>query len=423
MNATIPSMLLVLHPFGNANVRQAIQAFAEAELLGEFHTGVSWRPDGLLDRLIPTRLRRELRRRSFPARVLPMTRTHPYREAGRLICHALRLQGPVTHERGYFSFDAVYQDLDRRVARRLDSQPSLTGVYGYEDAAAFTFAAARARGLRTIYDLPIGHWRTAQRLYQEERQREPEWASTIVGVLDSPAKLQRKELELARADAVVVASAFTRSTVETEFAPGKPVYVIPYGAPPVTTPERTATQAGTPLRVLFAGGLTQRKGLSYFLQACELAGSAVEATIIGRRQGGACVPLEAALRRWRYIESLPHQEMLAEMSRHDVLVFPSLFEGFGLVILEAMAQGLPVISTTATGGPDVTTDGVDGFIVPLRDPEAIAARLLELHADRERLRSMAIAARTKALSLSWSNYRARLVASVRTVLEVRAGSA
>ncbi len=409
-------MLLVLHPTGNANVRQAVQAFAEAGLLGEFHTGISWRPDSLLDRLTPPRLRRQLRRRSFPDCALPMTRTHPFREAGRLVCHALHLRGPVAHDRGFFSTDAVYRDLDRRLARRLGSQPRLTGVYGYEDGAADTFAAARTLGLRTIYDLPIGHWRAAQCLYEEERQREPEWASTLAGVLDSPAKLQRKDLELARADSVVVASAFTRSTVQGELTPGKPVYVIPYGAPPVAIAERAATRPGTPLRVLFAGSLTQRKGLSYFLKACELAGSAVQATLIGRREGGPCAPLEAALRRWRYVESVPHHEMLAEMSRHDVLVFPSLFEGFGLVILEAMAQGLPVISTMATGGPDVTTDGVDGFIVPLRDPEAITARLLDLHSDRERLRSMAVAARAKAASLSWANYRARLVASVRTGL-------
>lgn len=415
-------MLLVLHPTGNANVRQTVQAFAEAELLGEFHTGVSWRRDGLLDRLTPPRLRRQLRRRSVPDGVRPMIRTHPFREAGRLLCQAVHLRGPVAHERGFFSIDAVYQDLDRRVARQLRSRAQLSGIYGYEDGAADTFEAAHACGLRTIYDLPIGHWRAAQRLFQEERVREPEWASTLSGMLDSPAKLQRKDLELARADAVVVASAFTRSTVQAELVPGKPVYVIPYGAPPVTTPERAATRAGAPLRVLFAGGLTQRKGLSYFLKACELAGSAVDATLIGRREGGPCAPLEAALRRWRHVESVPHHEMLAEMSRQDVLVFPSLFEGFGLVILEAMAQGLPVISTPATGGPDVTTEGVDGFIVPLRDPEAIAARLLELHADRERLRGMAIAARMKAANLSWSNYRTRLVASVRTVLAVPAES-
>jgi starch synthase len=417
VNATIQAMLLVLHPTGNANVRQAVQAFAEAELLGEFHTCISWRPDGLLDRLTPSRLRKVLRRRGFPDCVLPLTRTHPFREGGRLLCQALHLHGPVAHERGIFSIDAVYQDLDRRVARRLGSRQQLTGVYGYEDGAAGTFTAARARGLRTIYDLPIGHWRAAQRLYEEERQREPQWASTLTGILDSPAKLQRKDIELAQAEAVVVASAFTRSTVEGELAPGKPIYVIPYGAPAVTTPERVVTPSGAPLRVLFAGALTQRKGLSYFLRACELAEGAVEATLIGRCQGGPCAPLDAALRRWRHVESVPHHEMLIEMSHHDVLVFPSLFEGFGLVILEAMAQGLPVISTTATGGPDVITDGVDGFIVPLREPEAIAARLLELHSDRELLRSMAVAARMKAASLTWSNYRARVVASVRAVLE------
>jgi glycosyltransferase involved in cell wall biosynthesis len=108
--------------------------------------------------------------------------------------------------------------------------------------------------------------------------------------------------------------------------------------------------------------------------------------------------------------------MLAEMARQDVLVFPSLFEGFGLVILEAMAQGVPVITTEATAGPEVITEGEDGFIVPIRDANAIAARLDQLATDRERLRAMSVAAHAKAARLGWENYRAGLVAAVKSVV-------
>ena len=408
-------MLLVSHPTGNANVRQALQAFADASLLQEFHTGVSWRPDGFWGRLAPARLRAELNRRSFPG-VESFVRAHPLREAGRLACQAMRWQRLIEHERGVFSVDAVYRDLDRMVARRLTSRSPPVAVYGYEDGAADTFAAARAAGLRTFYDLPIGHWRAAQRLFAEEAEREPQWAATLTGMRDSAGKLARKDAELQRADVVIVASSFTHSTLAGELGPQVPVFVVPYGAPPVSAVEPAATRPGVPLRVLFAGALGQRKGLSYFLKACELAGRAVDVTIIGRRQGGRCVPLEAALRRHKYIESVPHHEMLAEMARQDVFVFPSLFEGFGLVLLEAMAQGVPVITTAATGGPDVITEGRDGFIVPLRDPEAIATRLLELHRDRERLWAMSVAARAKAAGIGWGQYRSNLVAAVSSVL-------
>ncbi len=104
------------------------------------------------------------------------------------------------------------------------------------------------------------------------------------------------------------------------------------------------------------------------------------------------------------------------MHNHDLLVFPSLFEGFGLVVLEAMAQGTPVITTGHTCGPDIIEDGTDGFIVPIRSAEAIAEKIDILAGDRERLMAMKIAARRKAESHPWEIYRQRLVKMAREVI-------
>jgi glycosyltransferase involved in cell wall biosynthesis len=94
-----------------------------------------------------------------------------------------------------------------------------------------------------------------------------------------------------------------------------------------------------------------------------------------------------------------------------------LCEGFGLVILEAMAQGVPVITTSHTGGPHVIDDGVDGFIVPIRDPNAIAAKLALLADDPSRLGTMAEAARRKAAAHSWHHYEDCLAELIRSWLK------
>src|SRR5207249_2069253 len=140
-----------------------------------------------------------------------------------------------------------------------------------------------------------------------------------------------------------------------------------------------------------------------FFDAVGRAGEHVEATLIGKIPARNAA-LERNLRKYRYIPSLPHQQLLEEMSRHDVLIFPSLFEGFGLVILEAMSRGLPVITTPNTAGPDIISDGEDGFIVPIRSSEAICEKLELLIRDRERLRAMSSAARKTAGRCSWDNY-------------------
>jgi len=110
--------------------------------------------------------------------------------------------------------------------------------------------------------------------------------------------------------------------------------------------------------------------------------------------------------------------MLREMQNHDVLVLPSLFEGFGLVILEAMAQGVPVITTSHTAGPDLIENEVDGFIVPIRSSEAIAEKLDLLASDHERLVAMKLAAKRKAALCRWEIYQQRLVEVAQEVMAV-----
>ncbi len=129
------------------------------------------------------------------------------------------------------------------------------------------------------------------------------------------------------------------------------------------------------------------------------------------------VPAPAVLGKYRWLPSLPHDELLREMSRHDVLLFPSLHEGFGLVMTEAMSQGLVVITTPHTAGPDLISDGADGFIVPIRSSAAIEEKLALLLHDPERLRALQEAAREKARTLTWENYRQRLLHLAREVVD------
>jgi glycosyltransferase involved in cell wall biosynthesis len=398
-------MILLSHPTGNENVRQAALAFREAGLLREFWTCISWNSNATVSGLLPHSLRQQLSRRSFHPSLRAVTRTAPAREMGRLLVSALGLSIFSEHETGPLSIDAIFSDLDRKVAARLSQLPDCKLVYAYEDGALETFRAAQAHSISRVYDLPIGYWKVAQQIYAEEREREPAWAATLTGVRDSEEKLARKDEELRLADRVVVASSFTKETLRAADLAVE-VQVIPYGAPAAISANVEAHSGA--LRVLFVGSLGQRKGLSYLLQAIKLLGSKVELTLLGRKAVDGCPPLEEAIRKHRWIPSLPHPELLRVMQQHDVLILPSLFEGFGLVILEAMAQRLPVIATPHTAGPDVISEGVDGFIVPIRSAEAIAARLDHLASNPNLLQQMKQAAQDKAKSQRWENYRESL---------------
>jgi starch synthase len=405
-------MILLSHPVGSEFVREALLAFDRAGMLSEFWTTISWSQQSAINRMLPESLRKLFGRRSFPESIQSRTRTFPVREALRLLAGAAGISS--RHETGAFSIDAVFRELDKEVAVRLRKIDKLRAVYAYEDGALQTFQAARELGLRRIYDLPIGYWRVGQRIFAEEAEREPEWAATLTGTLDSTEKLARKDAELRLATGVIVASTFTKQTLTDSPCTAK-IDIVPYGAPPALSGE-VAKPSGR-LRTLFAGSLGQRKGLSYLIKAVEMLQGDAELTLLGRKAAAGCAPLESAVRKYRWLPTLSHSAVLREMQNHDVLVLPSLFEGFGLVILEAMAQGTPAITTDHTAGPDIIENGVDGFIVPIRSAEMIAEKLELLARDQKRLISMKSAAKQKAQSRGWETYRQRLVEVAREVIE------
>ncbi len=398
--------LVFSHPTGNANVRAAAAGLAQTGQLAAFHTAIAAFPGSWLDRLGAAGPLTALRRRRFDAQLAPLTHTWPWREAGRMLADRAGLATLIRPEAGFFSLDAVYQSLDRRVATSLPraARQGAGGVYAYEDGAADAFLAAKALGMKCFYDLPIGYWRAARRLLAPERERWPEWAPTLAGFGDSDAKLARKDEELRLADRIFVASRFTAATLRDYPGPLAPVEIIPYGFPPVGGARARGGPGNRPLKLLFVGSLSQRKGVANLFAAAAALAPRVELTVVGQKAGGPCPALDAALARHRWIPSLPHADVLRLMRAHDVLAFPSLFEGFGLVITEAMSQGTPVITTDRTAGPDLIEHGHSGWLVEAGSTEALQAAIAELLHRPAAVARAGAAAQEAARRRPWAAY-------------------
>ena len=106
------------------------------------------------------------------------------------------------------------------------------------------------------------------------------------------------------------------------------------------------------------------------------------------------------------------------MREHDVFVFPSLFEGFGLVITEAMSQGVPVITTDRTAGPDIIKDGVDGWIVPAASSRAIKEVLIKILEAPEIVEKFGLAAQQKAQTRPWAVYGQEMADALSSLKQV-----
>jgi len=113
--------------------------------------------------------------------------------------------------------------------------------------------------------------------------------------------------------------------------------------------------------------------------------------------------------RIRHIPDVPKVELLRYYSNASVFVLPSVADAQPLVVLEAMACGLPVIVTENCGSTDFVRDGIDGFVIPIRDVEALKDRLLFLYKDEAKRRQMGDQARTRVQEFTWEQYGRRLI--------------
>ncbi len=407
--ATARDRVVLMHPTGNQFFRNLAQAWRRDGRLAEVATCLDWRAPAWLDRLLPRGMAAELSRRALSRDTAGPVVTHPWREAARLAASRLGARALVRHETGALSVDAVYRGFDAWMAQRIERGRIAAGaVYAYEDGAADSFAAAAARGWLRGYDLPIAHWRTSRRLLEEETRRWPDWAPTLLGPQDSEEKLARKDRELSLATHIVCPSEFVAASLPANVRKDRRVIVAPFGSP-LCGPERRTPDTARPLRVLFAGTMTQRKGLADLFAAMRELGTraAVELVVMG----SPVLPLEfyrAGGVRFTYEATRPHAAVLELMRTCDVLCLPSIVEGRALVVQEAMSQGLPAIVTANTGASDVVEDGVSGFIVPIRAPGEIARRLAWCAVNRAQLDEMGRVAQAASARFSWANHAATI---------------
>ncbi|MBC7939095.1 MAG: glycosyltransferase family 4 protein [Chitinophagaceae bacterium] len=279
-------------------------------------------------------------------------------------------------------------------------------VVAYEGFALPAFKAARAAGRgRLLLNYPVAHHRARRRIRSEENRREPGFAPTWPGFDDwGPGHEERLDREIALADVVLLGSQFAADSFVAEGIPPDKLAVVPYGVDQrVFRPASQASTSERPFKVIYAGQLTQRKGIAYLLRAyAAFRKPDTELTLVGDVVGSR-EPLRPFADHFTHV---PHQTRPALAQRYreaSVFVLPTLMEGMPLVVLEAMACGLPVV-VTPNGPAGIVRDGVDGFIVPERDPGAIAHCLQRLYDDPGLRARMGRNAATRALEFSWDVY-------------------
>lgn len=404
--------VVLFHPSGPPFAQQTARALDEAGRLRAMVTTFAYRPEGTFGRVIRRlpggeRADRTLRRRHLSevdrARVI----THPLPEMVRAGVAAARL-GPIVTD---LVWELTERWFDRLVARRYLRDAD--AVYGYEHAALRTFEGQRARGGLRLYEMPICHHRTLEELLEPEYARFPEVRTAYDAHLRrmAPRRNRRKDAELRLANLVVTNSTFSRESVLRAGVPEDRVVTVPLAAPPVMA-ERERRDDG-PFVFLSAGTQSVRKGVHHLLEAWRRLAprQSAELWLVGTMQLPPRL-LTALPGTVRIHPPVPRAELFDLYRRADALAFPSLCEGFGLVITEAMAHGLPVITTPNTAGRDLIEHGRNGFVVPIRDPDALAGAMAWCLAHRAELAEIGREAARTAGAWQWDDYRRALTGAL-----------
>jgi glycosyltransferase involved in cell wall biosynthesis len=403
--------VLVSHPHAAAVANGVAEGLSKRGLLWKYVTGIAAARGSLANAILDTAARASPAIANRSVRIGPreLRALHAAeiaaRAASRLGRHISQL---VANE-----YNMLFAVHDAATAATPWAR-SVRAVYAYEDAALRTFRKARARGALRILDLASPHHAITRRVWEESAQAFP---SAMDAVPREPAwKIARKDEELALASAISVASAFTRASLE-DVGVRVPILVTPYGFPVDAFLPKPSPPAG-PFTVLAVGSHDLRKGTPYLLEAWRRA----ELKDARLRLVGAMRLRDEFVRPYaplfEHVAHRPRRKLWRDYHGADLLAFPTLGDGFGLVIQEAMCCATPVLTTRCGGGPECITDGEDGLLVPERDIEALVEVLRWSSVNRDRLYEMGRRARARAERWPWDHAGTAIADAVENMMSM-----
>jgi glycosyltransferase involved in cell wall biosynthesis len=408
----------------NQHIQNIVGALYEAGALGRFYTGGvdHWKSRlskwvrSEAGRRIPQVNSRLARRRIT---IVPEEFISPdWRwEGWRLLAGHVGL-GPLVED---WFWERSELALDRRCAELIKDE-RWHAFLGVEHGALFSIRASRSIGKKSVIAFLSPHHKTRERWVDRQYELFPElWTPATRRLLDMGKERDaRRDQEARMADVVHCASSFTRNSLVSEGVDPSKMMMVPLGCPRAVSVEAlSGRRPPQSIRFIYAGPVSVRKAAHILLASWNLLRAMSGAEL--HFYGVVTIP-KAVVDQGRdgavFHGAVSKAEMARAYDEASVLVFPTLCDGFGMVVAEALAHGVPVITTSNAGAADLIVDGRNGFVVPPGDPAALAERMqwcLDHPADIADMREEALAS---AARWTWSDFRS----SFRNQLFTRLGS-
>lgn len=292
---------------------------------------------------------------------------------------------------------------DRKAAKKIKDYQVL---HVLQDYCNITIREAKKNGIPYIYE-QIQPFDIAQIECLKKEIEIVGFPETYIHNRFPKEKIEKQIENLESATAIIAASEETEKSLVGYT--NKPVYTFPYGASIKiydTNNFYKNKQDVKILKALYVGSISLIKGVHYLINLAEkLKNMPIHFTFVGNpvvEEDQRLVNKILELKNCTYIKSIPHVKIVSLYQKNDVFLFQGLCEGFGMVTLEAMANGLPCL--VSVGGRGVVEEGVTGYINRNGDVESLANNLVQLYSDHEKLNKMRIAAIETVKKYSWKKF-------------------
>jgi glycosyltransferase involved in cell wall biosynthesis len=394
--------VIISHPNWPEHVNRAAGVLEKLNLLDSFWTTIAFPYKFFF-----------FKKRYFSEVSFSKIKIHFLKEFFRNIFKVFKVKKLYFFDDSFFSINSIYKGLDLKVSRYLKSNiKNINIVYGYQNCTLNSFRIAKDSGIKTIYDLLSPYWKLRKTIMEDEIKFQPEWRLSQMEILSTKKCLEEEE-EIFLSDQIIAASSFAMKSLVHFNKKNLNIKIISYGAPNRIVASVNRRKNNEKLKIIFAGRLILSKGIQYLISSLESIDIPWEVQIAGsvlEKPEEISKKLLIFLKdpRCKFLGQISNDKLMMAMKNSHVFILPSLYEGFGLTLLEAMACGLPVITTENTAGPDFIKNTENGFITPIRDTKITADILRRIYENEGFRLSISEMALSTSSHYSWKRYSDQL---------------
>ena len=398
--------VLLTNPTSNQNSKNLGLALLQSRRLEKYVTTIHFNTRKFYFKILPKFLKNELRKRDFSLFGSKIISSTPLKEIIRVFLIKLKI-----NKIPYDLNKQIFIDVDKFSAKYINS--NITHVYSYQNCALKTFLEAKQRKIKRIYELPTVYWKEHNNIIKNEIKKNPQFKKALLETNFYPNIVKQKLLdkELSMAELIIVTSQYAKKTLKLYNGKLSKIKVIPYGFPKTCSINKKNWFDGKrKLKILYAGSLNQNKGISYLVDVInKLYFDKIEVEIIGN--GPLKGYIEKNIPFAKFLSSISNERLLNKMKNNDIFISPTLFEGFGLTLSEAMSQGALVMTTKNTFLGDLKCKNI--FIeIDINNINKIIYDINKLIKKPSLLKKIAVRGIRYAKSNSWEKYRRNVIKEI-----------